>query len=184
MDQSMPATLGEAIATEPMWLQGWVTALVVVHLAALAFIVTRVHGVWRVRYQPFAILASFFLAGAFMGWLYEQVGYVRLLGLAHLVFWTPVYVWVWRTRNREAGTVYAKYLLVYLVIAGLSRFHAINSALEVDLTGQIGSEQVAGRDLGAVGRQVDYQRGAMLSPGGASGLGREPINGISLSCLS
>lgn len=120
MDQSMPATLGEAIATEPMWLQGWVTALVVVHLAALAFIVTRVHGVWRVRYQPFAILASFFLAGAFMGWLYEQVGYVRLLGLAHLVFWTPVYVWVWRTRNREAGTVYAKYLLVYLVIAGLS----------------------------------------------------------------
>jgi len=29
-------------------------------------------------------------------------------------------VWVWRTRNREAGTVYAKYLLVYLVIAGLS----------------------------------------------------------------
>ena len=71
-----------------------------------------------------------------------------------------------------------------VVIAGLSRFHAINSALEVDLTGQIRSEQVAGRDLGAVGRQVDYQRGAMLSPGGASGLGREPINGISLSCLS
>lgn len=51
-------------------------------------------------------------------------------------------------------------------IAGLSRFHAINSALEVDLTGQIGSETVGGRYMGAIGGQVDYQRAAQLSEGG------------------
>ncbi|MDO9527098.1 MAG: CoA transferase [Gemmobacter sp.] len=44
------------------------------------------------------------------------------------------------------------------IIASLSRFHAINSALEVDLTGQVGSEQVRG--------QVDYVRAAQQSPGG------------------
>lgn len=52
------------------------------------------------------------------------------------------------------------------VIASLSRFTAINSALEVDLTGQIGSETVGARYLGAVGGQVDYTRAAQMSPGG------------------
>lgn len=52
------------------------------------------------------------------------------------------------------------------LIAGLSRFHAINSALEVDLTGQVGAEEADGRYLGAVGGQVDYVRAAQLSPGG------------------
>lgn len=54
------------------------------------------------------------------------------------------------------------------IIASLSRFHAINSALEVDLTGQVGSEEVGGRYLGAVGGQADFVRAAQLSPGGRS----------------
>jgi len=120
MNENMPASLGEAIATEPLWLQAWVMSLVAVHLVALAFVVTRRERGWRVRYQPIAIVASFLFAGAFMGWLYDQVGYVRLLGLAHLIFWTPVYVWVWRSRAAEAATVYGRYLIVYLAIAGIS----------------------------------------------------------------
>lgn len=120
MNRDMPATLGDAIGSEPMWLQAWLMLLVATHLAAILFAVVRDDGAWRVRYQPLAILASFFLAGAFMSWLYQQVGYVRLLGLAHLVFWIPVYVWVWRTRGQEAGSVYARYLMVYLAVAGAS----------------------------------------------------------------
>lgn len=54
------------------------------------------------------------------------------------------------------------------VIAGLSRFHAFNSALAVDLTGQVGSEEAGGRYVGAVGGLVDYVRAAQLSPGGRS----------------
>jgi len=53
-------------------------------------------------------------------------------------------------------------------IARLSRFHAINSALEVDLTGQIGAETVGGRYLGAVGGQVDFARAAAWSKKGRS----------------
>lgn len=121
MTEGNPATLGDAVATEPVWLQAWVMLLVVVHLAAILFVVVRRDGGWRVRYQPIAILASFLLAGAFMGWLYGQVGYVRLLGLAHLVFWTPVYVWVWRSRPADGiASLYGKYLMAYLVIAGIS----------------------------------------------------------------
>lgn len=54
------------------------------------------------------------------------------------------------------------------VLGGLERFVAINSAIEVDLTGQVNAE-VAGADyIGAVGGQADFVRGAWLSPGGRS----------------
>lgn len=51
-------------------------------------------------------------------------------------------------------------------IAALSRFCAVNSAVEVDLSGQVNSERAGGRYVGAVGGQVDFIRGANLSPGG------------------
>jgi acyl-CoA hydrolase len=52
------------------------------------------------------------------------------------------------------------------VLGGLSRFCAINSSVEVDLTGQVNAETAGGRYLGAVGGQVDFVRGANASPGG------------------
>lgn len=48
----------------------------------------------------------------------------------------------------------------------LSRLIAVNGALQVDLTGQVNAETLAGRHVGAVGGQVDFVRGAMASPGG------------------
>lgn len=52
------------------------------------------------------------------------------------------------------------------VLAGQDRFVAINSALEVDLAGQINAEAVDGTYLGAVGGAVDFLRGARASRGG------------------
>lgn len=52
------------------------------------------------------------------------------------------------------------------VLAKLSRFCALNSAIEVDLTGQVNAEVAGGRYVGAVGGQVDFVRGANASPGG------------------
>lgn len=43
---------------------------------------------------------------------------------------------------------------------------AINSAVEVDLTGQICADSVGNRIISGVGGQVDFMRGATLSPGG------------------
>lgn len=50
----------------------------------------------------------------------------------------------------------------------IERFTAVNSAIEVDLTGQVNGETVGGRYVGAVGGQVDFMRGATRSPGGLS----------------
>jgi acyl-CoA hydrolase len=54
------------------------------------------------------------------------------------------------------------------VLRQLSPLFAINSALEVDLTGQVNAETVGGHHVGAVGGHVDFSRAAMLSPGGRS----------------
>lgn len=53
-------------------------------------------------------------------------------------------------------------------IAKLDRFHSINSALEIDLTGQINAEQVGPFPVAGVGGQMDFIRGAQLSKYGKS----------------
>jgi hypothetical protein len=118
---AMPETLEAAMATEPIWLRAWIMVLVVVNFAAVVFIVKREDGRFGVRPEPIAIVVSFVAAAVFMGWLYEQVGYVRLLGLAHLLFWGPVWGWL-LMRRREIGvqSLFGKYVLVYLAVAGLS----------------------------------------------------------------
>ncbi|MCC6212260.1 MAG: acetyl-CoA hydrolase [Burkholderiales bacterium] len=54
------------------------------------------------------------------------------------------------------------------VLGGIERFVAINSAVEVDLTGQINAEVAKGSYLGAVGGALDFMRAAAASPGGVS----------------
>ena len=54
------------------------------------------------------------------------------------------------------------------VVSQLSNFVSMNSALEVDLTGQVNAEGIGAKYFGSVGGQVDYVRAAGLSPGGVS----------------
>ncbi|WP_188768624.1 acetyl-CoA hydrolase/transferase family protein [Novosphingobium endophyticum] len=54
------------------------------------------------------------------------------------------------------------------VLARLSRLVTINSALDVDLTGQVNAEQSGMAYLGGTGGQVDFVRAGARSPGGAS----------------
>lgn len=52
------------------------------------------------------------------------------------------------------------------VLAGQDRLVAINSAIEVDLSGQINAETASGNYVGALGGAVDFLRGARRSHGG------------------
>jgi acyl-CoA hydrolase len=49
------------------------------------------------------------------------------------------------------------------VLSQLTTLVSINSAIEVDLTGQVGAEVVGSRHVGAVGGQVDFSRAAALT---------------------
>ena len=52
------------------------------------------------------------------------------------------------------------------VLASIERFAALNTAIEVDLSGQINAEVAGGVYVGAVGGALDFLRGAHRSKGG------------------
>ncbi len=60
------------------------------------------------------------------------------------------------------------YVLSEEVLANFARFVSINSALQVDLSGQVNAESRSGYVAGAVGGQVDYVRAARRSAQGIS----------------
>jgi len=61
-------------------------------MLAIPFAITRIEARWTIV----AMLLTF----PTMMWLYSQVGYQRLLGLPHAIFWTPMVVWLWMPRDK------------------------------------------------------------------------------------
>lgn len=64
-----------------------------------------------------------------------------------------------------------------LVIAKNRKMIAINSALEVDLTGQATAESLGHNFYSGIGGQADFMRGTVLSPGGKTILALPSIGG-------
>jgi 4-hydroxybutyrate CoA-transferase len=50
----------------------------------------------------------------------------------------------------------------------IDNFKAVNSAIEVDLLGQVNAEMIRGRQVSGIGGALDFMRGAARSRGGAS----------------
>jgi 4-hydroxybutyrate CoA-transferase len=71
-------------------------------------------------------------------------------------------------RNPKIAIRSPRYTHDALVLGNFRRFVAINSALEIDLTGQVNAETAAGRHIGLVGGQMDFVRAANRAPEGHS----------------
>jgi acyl-CoA hydrolase len=54
------------------------------------------------------------------------------------------------------------------IAGGIPNFLAINSALQVDTSGQVNAEIIGRRYVGGIGGQADFARAAQLSDGGMS----------------
>ncbi|MCB2073826.1 MAG: acetyl-CoA hydrolase/transferase family protein [Novosphingobium sp.] len=74
----------------------------------------------------------------------------------------------WAHRNPAIRMTATSYTHDAGVLAQLSRLVTINSAIEVDLTGQVNAETVGSAYLGGTGGQVDFVRAGVRSPGGHS----------------
>ncbi|MFZ1741372.1 MAG: acetyl-CoA hydrolase/transferase C-terminal domain-containing protein, partial [Pontixanthobacter sp.] len=74
----------------------------------------------------------------------------------------------WAHRNPAMRMCATSYTHDAAVLAQLSRLVTINSAIDVDLTGQVNAEQVGAAYLGGTGGQVDFVRAGARSAGGAS----------------
>jgi acyl-CoA hydrolase len=71
-------------------------------------------------------------------------------------------------RNPRIGMRSSSYTHNAAVLSGLPKLVTINSAMEVDLTGQVNAEQSGAQYLGGTGGQVDFVRAGSRSPGGHS----------------
>ncbi|HEX2152329.1 MAG TPA: acetyl-CoA hydrolase/transferase C-terminal domain-containing protein [Stellaceae bacterium] len=71
-------------------------------------------------------------------------------------------------RNKLIRIRSPRYTHDALVLGNFRRFVAINSALEVDLTGQVNAETAQGRHIGVTGGQMDFVRAANRAPEGRS----------------
>lgn len=74
----------------------------------------------------------------------------------------------WADRNPAMRMTPTSYTHDAAVLAQLSRLVTINSALEVDLTGQVNAEQSGSAYMGGTGGQVDFVRAGARSSGGAA----------------
>lgn len=103
------------MASGPQWVPVWVMFMGLVFMLAIPFAFSRPEARWA--------LVCMALTFPAMMWFYSQVGYVRLLGLVHVIFWTPllVYLWMrraqWDVRNTLAGKWIA--LLFTTILASL-----------------------------------------------------------------
>ena len=71
-------------------------------------------------------------------------------------------------RNPKIGMRGSAYTHDASVLSRLPKLVTLNSALEVDLTGQVNAEQTGSHYLGATGGQVDFVRAGVRSPQGHS----------------
>ena len=71
-------------------------------------------------------------------------------------------------RNPKIGMRRSAYTHSESTLSRLTRLVTINSAIEVDLTGQVNAEQSGDQYLGGTGGQVDYVRAGSRSSGGHS----------------
>ena len=92
------------ILAEPLPLRAWVFILMIMNTLSILFL-KRVEARW--------VLAAWIPNGIFMSFLLTQFGYTRMLGLSHVVFWTPllIYLWVRRDQWDVSGSLAGKWLV-------------------------------------------------------------------------
>ena len=84
-------TFGQAIDLLPLWVRIWLNVFT---FGALVLPVVLL--VWRQsRKAALVTLAADGMAAIGVYWLFGQLGYVKLLGLPHIIFWTPLVWFLW-----------------------------------------------------------------------------------------
>jgi hypothetical protein len=107
------AAFNADVATQSQWIKVWLNILVGVLALSIPFSFVRVEARW-------SLLGLVAGAGGVM-LLYSQFGYSRILGLGHVVAWTPLVVYLlarrasWQVASTWAGKWIVAAVAVLLV---------------------------------------------------------------------
>lgn len=110
-------TFNEAMALQPMWVQIWLNVLLLgVFVLPLGFLFWR-----QSRIAGVVTIAASLIAAFAIMWMYDQLGYVKLLGLPHVILWTPVALYLWRQIRRADMPAWPRRLMsISLAIMAIS----------------------------------------------------------------
>ena len=85
-------TFDDYVALYPLWVRVWLNwMLVALALGSLVPLIFR-----GSRRDGLIVLVTNVAAVLLMNLLFAEVGFVRLLGVVHVVLWTPLAVYLWR----------------------------------------------------------------------------------------
>jgi len=91
-------TMNEHMFSQPTWLVIWLMILGGVHILAVPLAFKD----WRPRMMVIVMLLNL----VFMSALFHRYGYTRILGLSHVIFWTPLLAYLWKTRNAHPERIW------------------------------------------------------------------------------
>lgn len=104
----------EMEANSPAWVIVWVNFMVAILAVAIPF---------SFSYRE----AKWILLGSVLGMIgtivaYSLFGFTRLLGLGHIIFWTPTLIYIitvrgWKTYHK---TLFSRWLVVAAIVIGIS----------------------------------------------------------------
>jgi len=77
----------------------WMNILGLFNFGAIFFASRDVRARW--------VVAAMIGNMIFMTLLYKHFGYTRILGLSHIVFWTPLVIYLWRKRESFPERIWA-----------------------------------------------------------------------------
>ena len=106
-------TMMDHILNQALVLRLWVFWLMIVNTASLLFVFRHVPARW--------VLLAWAINMPLMNYLYETYGFVRLIGLSHVLVWTPVLIYLgrqWRSFDRR--TLFGAWVTVLIVTNGIS----------------------------------------------------------------
>jgi len=95
----------------PVWLQVWIMWLGVANFGSVFFL-RHIQARWT--------LAAFLGAATVMSGLYALNGFNRLLGLGHVVFWTPLLLYLFRQRAELAPGRLRSWVSTVILTNGVS----------------------------------------------------------------
>lgn len=105
------AAFEEALSTQPQWVQIWVQFLgAVIVITAVTLLFSK-----ATRRDAVVIILSTICVYVAMLWAFQQFGFVRLLGAVHVVFWTPLAIYLYRRlRDPAIGTPFRQIIWLFL----------------------------------------------------------------------
>ncbi|MFQ5351146.1 MAG: hypothetical protein ACE5EG_11945, partial [Thermoanaerobaculia bacterium] len=91
----------------PWWL--WIGLLTVVNAVAPLFFLGSL--------EAKVVLAAILVGAVIQLWIVSRRGFVRLLGLGHILVWVPMLLWlVPRLANLDAGTPFGRWLFAVVAL--------------------------------------------------------------------